>query len=293
MDINKMLRRLIGEDIELILILDPKLGIVKADPGQIEQVIMNLAVNARDAMPNGGKLTIETGNIFLNRDYFHKQIAIQPAGDYITLSIADTGNGMDDETLGHIFEPFFTTKEYGKGTGLGLSTVYGIVKQSEGFIWVDSELGKGSRFKIYFPRVWEQISQAPQAPKSSKSLTGQETILLVEDEEMVRELAARILKEKGYQVLEASRGETALEISKNYQHPIDLMITDIVMPGISGKKLAAVIKQDRPDMKILYISGYTDEIISRQGYIEQEVNFMQKPFPPEKFLLQVREILDK
>jgi len=293
MDVNKMLRRLIGEDIELILILDPNLGVIKADPGQIEQVIMNLAVNARDAMPSGGKLTIETGNIFLERDFLHKAIAVQPAGDYISLSVNDTGNGMDDETLGHIFEPFFTTKEYGKGTGLGLSTVYGIVKQSEGFIWVNSELSKGSSFKIYFPRIWEQIPETPPPPKSSKSLSGQETILLVEDEEMVRELAVRILKEKGYQVLEASRGETALEISKNYKQPIDLMITDIVMPGISGKKLAFGIKQERPDLKVLYISGYTDEIISRQGYIEQEVNFLQKPFLPEKFLLQVREILDK
>ena len=292
MDINKMLRRLIGEDIELILILDPNLGVIKADPGQIEQVIMNLVVNARDAMPTGGKLTIETGNVLLERDYLHKHIAVQPAGNYITLSVADSGNGMDDETLGHIFEPFFTTKEHGKGTGLGLSTVYGIIKQSEGFIWVNSEPGKGSSFRIYFPRIWEEISEDTPPPKSSKSLKGQETILLVEDEAMVRKLAVRILTENGYQVLEASRGEIALEISKNYKQPINLMITDIVMPGMSGKKLAQEIKQDRPDLKVLYISGYTDEIISQQGYIDQEVNFLQKPFLPEKFLLQVREILD-
>jgi two-component system cell cycle sensor histidine kinase/response regulator CckA len=293
MDNNKMLRRLIGEDIELIHVLDPNLGVIKADPGQIEQVIMNLAVNARDAMPTGGKLTIETGNVLLERDYMHKHIAVQPAGNYVTLSITDNGNGMDEETLAHIFEPFFTTKEYGKGTGLGLSTVYGIVKQSEGFIWVNSDAGSGSTFKIYFPRVWEQLPETTPIHKSSKSLSGQETILLVEDEEMVRELAVRILTEKGYQVLEASRGETALEISKNSKQPIDLMITDIVMPGISGKKLAYEIKKERPDLKVLYISGYTDEIISQQGYIEQQVDFLQKPFLPDKFLLQVREILDR
>ncbi len=292
MDINKMLRRLIGEDIELILILDPNLGVIKADPGQIEQVIMNLAVNARDAMPNGGKLTIETANTLLEKDYLHKNIPVQPAGNYVTLSVTDTGKGMDEETLGHIFEPFFTTKEHGKGTGLGLSTVYGIVKQSEGFIWVDSEMGKGSTFKIYFPRIWEQISQVSAPPRTNKSLEGKETILLVEDEQMVRELATRILTEKGYQVLQASRGETALEISKNYGQTIDLMITDIVMPGISGKKLAAEIKKDRPNLKVLYISGYTNEIPTHQNFIEEQLDFLQKPFLPEKFLSQVREILD-
>jgi len=199
---------------------------------------------------------------------------------------------MNEETKAHIFEPFFTTKPYGKGTGLGLSTVYGIIKQSEGFIWVESEPGKGSTFKIYFPRIEMDAKDLPAPDIEEKALRGHETILLVEDEDMVRELTVRILEEKGYQVLESSRGEIAMEVSKKYKSPIDLMITDIVMPGMGGKKLVQKIKKHRPQLKILYISGYTDEIISQHGVLEEGTHFLQKPFLPQSFLTKIREILD-
>ena len=291
-DVNIMLHRIIGEDIELFLELEPKLGTIKADPGQLEQVIMNLAINARDAMPHGGKITIETANVNLKKDIFHEHIVVQSAGNYVTLVISDTGIGMNEETKVHIFEPFFTTKPYGKGTGLGLSTVYGIIKQSEGFIWVESEPEKGCIFKIYFPRIEEEAKDLPAPDIEDKALRGNETILLVEDEDMVRELAVRILEEKGYKVLESSRGEKALEISKKHNKPIDLMITDIVMPGMGGKKLVQKIKQDRPRLKVLYISGYTDEIISQHGVLEEGTQFLQKPFLPQSFLTKIRELLD-
>ncbi|UCF64175.1 MAG: PAS domain S-box protein [bacterium] len=291
-DVSKMLHRIIGEDIELYLEMEPKLGTIKADPGQLEQVIMNLAVNARDAMPQGGQITIETTNVTLREDIFHEHVAVQRAGEYVKLSINDTGIGMDEETQAHIFEPFFTTKPYGKGTGLGLSTVYGIIKQSEGYIWVDSKPEKGTNFNIYFPRILKEAKDLPAPEAELTDLAGKETILLVEDEDMVRDLAVRILEENGYQVLASSRGEKALELSKNFQQAIDLMITDIVMPGMGGKKLAKKIKKDRPDLKVLFISGYTDEIISQQGVLEEGTHFLQKPFLPQKLLSQIREILD-
>ena len=253
---------------------------------------MNLAINARDAMPHGGKITIETANVNLKKDIFHEHIVVQSAGNYVTLVISDTGIGMNEETKVHIFEPFFTTKPYGKGTGLGLSTVYGIIKQSEGFIWVESEPEKGCIFKIYFPRIEEEAKDLPAPDIEDKALRGNETILLVEDEDMVRELAVRILEEKGYKVLESSRGEKALEISKKHKNPIDLMITDIVMPGMGGKKLVQKIKQDRPRLKVLYISGYTDEIISQHGVLEEGTQFLQKPFLPQSFLTKIRDLLD-
>lgn len=293
-DVNKMLHRLIGEDIELVINLQPNLGIIQTDPGQLEQVLMNLAVNARDAMPNGGKLTIETANVTFTRNYVHRHIAVQPAGNYVMLSVSDSGVGMDEETQAHIFEPFFTTKEYGKGTGLGLSTVYGIVKQSGGFIWVTSEIRHGTTFTIYFPEIKGETKDDEPAPKNhSQSLEGNETILLVEDEDMVRDMAVRILKEKGYKVLASARGEEAMTLSKQYRGPIQMMITDIVMPGISGKKLVQEIKKSRPGLKVLYISGYTDEIISQQGLLDKHIEFLQKPFLPEKLLSTLRNILDK
>jgi CheY-like chemotaxis protein len=254
---------------------------------------MNLAVNARDAMPNGGRLILETANVEFDRDYFHKHLAVQPAGKYTLLMISDTGSGMDEDTQAHIFEPFFTTKAYGKGTGLGLSTVYGIVKQSEGFIWVASEIGKGTTFKIYFPTILEEAKDLPDHQKQYQSLEGNETILLVEDEEMVRELSARILVDKGYKVLEASRGEEALEVAGKFAEKIQLMITDVVMPGMSGKKLAQQMKKDRPEMQVLFISGYTDDILSNSNNIDKGLYFLQKPFLPDHFLGKVREILDK
>jgi CheY-like chemotaxis protein len=243
-------------------------------------------------MPGGGRLIVETANVDLDRDYFHKHLTIQPAGHYTMLLMADTGSGMDEETQAHIFEPFFTTKSYGKGTGLGLSTVYGIVKQSEGFIWVDSEVGKGTTFRIYFPTVLDEARDLPDHPVPHDSLEGNETILLVEDEEMVRELSARILIEKGYQVLEADRGEMALEVARNFSDEIQLMITDVVMPGMSGKKLAQQMQADRPDMQVLFISGYTDDILSDSNNLDKEVYFLQKPFVPDQLLGKIREILD-
>ncbi len=292
-DVNKMLHRLIGEDIELEMNLEPDLGIIQADPGQLEQVLMNLAINARDAMPGGGKLTIDTANVTFARDYVHKHIAVQPAGNYVLLALHDTGVGMDEDTQVHIFEPFFTTKEYGKGTGLGLSTVYGIIKQSGGFIWVNSAVGKGTTFSIYFPRVQgEANDDTSGSEKMHTSEGGSETVLLVEDEAMVREMAVRILKEKGYNVLASGRGSHALKICNKFNEKIDLLITDIVMPGMSGKKLVQRIKSTRPDLKVLYISGYTDEVISQQGLLEEDVNFLQKPFPPQKLLGKVREVLE-
>jgi CheY-like chemotaxis protein len=253
---------------------------------------MNLAVNARDAMPGGGRLIVETANVEFNKDYFHKHLAVQPAGKYTMLSVADAGSGMDEDTQAHIFEPFFTTKAYGKGTGLGLSTVYGIVKQSGGFIWVDSELGKGTTFRIYFPTIFEEAKDLPDNQITRKSLEGHETILLVEDEEMVRELSARILKDKGYKVLEASRGEKALEVARKFSKEIHLMVTDVVMPGISGKKLAQEIKIERPELQVLFISGYTDDILSNSNNMDKGLFFLQKPFLPDHFLGKVREILD-
>ncbi len=292
-DIDKILKRIIGEDIELIISLDPDLGTIKADPVQIEQVLMNLAVNARDAMPHGGMLSIETDMVDLKSDYNHKRLVIQPAGPYVRLSIIDTGIGMDEDTQSQIFEPFFTTKELGKGTGLGLSTVYGIVKQSNGYIWVDSKPEEGTTFQIYFPRVMDKAQQFEIEQKTKKTYGGNETILLVEDEVMVRELAAEILKENGYKILESSRGEQALEISSQYKGKIELMISDVVMPGISGRELANLLINERPDMKVLFISGYSDEVVANQGNTEENFEFLQKPFVPDKFLECIRNILDQ
>jgi PAS domain S-box-containing protein len=289
-NICKMIGRVIGEDIELISSLDPELGEIKADPGQMEQVIMNLAVNARDAMPQGGKLIIETGDIFLDDAYARLHLRVRP-GPYVMMAVSDTGCGMDAETRSHIFDPFFTTKEPGKGTGLGLSTVYGIVKQSGGDIWVYSEPGRGTTFKLYLPRAQEKVEPLYRELHQVRS-TGTETVLLVEDELQVRKLAAVVLRERGYEVLEASHGDEALRIAQQHPGRIHLLLTDVVMPQMSGKALSEQIKQTRLDIKVLFASGYTDDAVVLHGGLEADTEFIQKPFTPNTLANKVREVLD-
>ncbi len=290
---HKMLRRLIGEDIELLLQLDPERGVVKADPVQIEQVIMNLAVNARDAMPRGGRMVIETANVELEAQQLSRQVTMQP-GAYVMLAVSDNGTGMDAATQSRVFEPFFTTKEKGKGTGLGLATVYGIVKQSGGYIWVYSELGKGSTFKIYLPRATEPITPEPAANAKVPltSLRGTETVLLVEDEESVRKLAATCLKDQGYTVLEAANGVEALRLSREHTAPIHLLVTDVVMPGMGGRDLADQLAAQRPDTRVLFVSGYTGNAIVHHGVLEAGIFLLSKPFRPLELAQKVREVLD-
>jgi PAS domain S-box-containing protein len=289
-DMEKMLRRLIGEDIELRTALAPELGSVRADPGQIEQVIMNLAVNARDAMPHGGNLIIETGNVSLDEGYATRHIAVKP-GAYVMLAVSDTGAGMSEETQARIFEPFFTTKEVGRGTGLGLSTVYGIVKQSGGNIWVYSEEGRGTAFKIYLPRVDEAAQEYKPSQGAEEPLDGTEVILLAEDDERVRNLVRAVLEGYGYRVLEAEDGGAALSISARHEGPIHLLLTDVVMPKMSGRELAGRLARVRPGMKVLYMSGYTDESIVHHGVLDADTPFIQKPFEPEALARKVRELL--
>jgi two-component system cell cycle sensor histidine kinase/response regulator CckA len=290
-DVDKMLRRLIGEDIDALTLLEPSLGQIMADPGQIEQVILNLTVNARDAMPQGGKLTIETANVYLDNQYVKRHTAIQP-GNYVMLAVSDTGCGIDAETQSRMFEPFFTTKEQGKGTGLGLSTVYGIVKQSGGNVWVYSEVGKGTTFKIYLPRI-DGVKEMDEARGTPTELPqGRETVLLTEDEEQVRQMIRIILEMNGYHVLEASGGEEALAIYKQHAGQIDLIMTDVVMPQMSGRELAQSLEILHPNIKVLYMSGYTDDAIVRHGLLDQEIAFLQKPFTPDALMRKVREVLD-
>jgi len=291
-DMNKLLRRLLGEDIELASKLADDMGSVKADPGQIEQVIMNLAVNARDAMPKGGKLTIETANLDLDQVYSREHVMIKP-GPYVMLAIADTGSGMDAETLSHVFEPFFTTKEQGKGTGLGLSTVYGIVKQSGGYIWPYSEPGMGTTFKIYLPRVDEVAEREQPHTKVSPGLGGKETILLVEDEEGVRGLTRQLLQRYGYTVLEAEHGQEALLLCERYSGPIHLLLSDVVLAQMSGRELVERLVPLRPEMKVLYMSGYSDEAIVHHGVLKAGTAFLQKPFTTESLMRKLREVLDQ
>ena len=287
-DLDKMLRRLIGEDIDLLSITDPKLDKVKADPGQIEQVLLNLVVNARDAMPEGGKLTIETSNAVLSKDY--ARLHGIPSGGYIMLAVSDTGCGMDASTRERIYEPFFTTKTAGKGTGLGLATLYGIVKQSGGNVWVYSELGHGTTFKIYLPRA-EEVAETGELTGAKPTPQGTETVLLVEDEDQVRLILKQILENQGYHVLSASHGEEALAIS---QEPgdIQLMITDVVMPQMSGRELAERVVATRPSLRVLFMSGYTDDAIVRHGLLDEKLNFIQKPFDSATVARKVREVLD-
>jgi len=287
---EKLLRRLIGEDIQLVAKLGSGLGSVKADPGQIEQVIMNLAVNARDAMPAGGQLTIETANVEMDEAYVRGHPLAQP-GRYVMLAVSDTGTGMDEQTKAHIFEPFFTTKELGKGTGLGLATVYGIVKQSGGFIWLYSEPGHGTSFKIYMPRVDESAERA--TPAAAAPLPrGTETILVVEDAPAVRAVTRQVLERQGYTVLEAPNGGAALVLATKHHGPIHLLLTDVVMPGVNGRQLAEQLARPRPDMMVLFTSGYTDDSVVRHGVLESGIAYLQKPFTPDGVARKVREVLD-
>jgi PAS domain S-box-containing protein len=290
----KMLTRLIGEDIDLVMVPGPDIGSVKADPGQIEQVIMNLAVNARDAMPHGGKLTIETANVTLDANYARFHAPVKP-GDYVMLAISDTGVGMDADTQVHIFEPFYTTKGL-KGTGLGLSTVYGIVKQSDGYIWLYSEAGKGTSFKIYLPRfsaTGEVLASQPAlAADADQTSLGHETILLVEDEENLRRLARQSLENQGYRVIDAPDGATAIQISQAHQGPIHLLLTDVIMPGMNGRELANKVSPTRPEMRVLYMSGYTENHIGHNGTLDEGITLLQKPFTLPALKAKVREMLD-
>ena len=290
-DSEKMFGRLIGEDIQLTTSLSPSLGQILADPGQIHQVLMNLLVNARDAMPNGGKLIIETANVDLDADFAARHAQVQAeAGPYVQLTISDSGMGMDEETRQHIFEPFYTTKGVGGGTGLGLSTVYGIVKQGGGWIWVYSEPGQGTSFKIYLPRI-----DVPRGSVTSEftatELNGWETLLLVEDQDDVRQLATSVLSSRGYHVLEAANGDEALVLAGRHQEPIHLMVTDVVLPGMNGKEVAERLHALRPDMKVLYTSGYPEAVIAQRGVLDGNVAYISKPYTPDGLAAKVREVL--
>jgi len=289
-DVQKMLARVIGEDIELIAVLHPSLDPVKADPGQVEQVLMNLAVNARDAMPHGGKLVMETANVEVDGE-LGRELDLAP-GRYVMLIVTDTGHGMDSEILAHIFEPFFTTKPQGKGTGLGLATVYGIVKQSGGSIQVKSEKGRGADFRIYLPAAEDRPRKASPAPAAEKVAGGQETILIVEDEPDLRELTRVFLEGYGYKVLQAASAEQALQVADGFGERIDLLLTDVIMPGLSGRQLAEKILGKRPQTKIVYMTGYTDDMVVQHKVLEPGVNLLQKPFGRVELALKVRSTLD-
>ena len=292
LNIEKMLRRLIGAHIEFCTVLDPKAGQLNADPGQIEQVIMNLAVNARDAMPTGGKLTVTTASITLDETHL-TNFPDMTAGDYVMLAVADTGTGMSDETKAHLFEPFFTTKPLGKGTGLGLATCFGIVRQNTGHIKVHSELGRGTTFKVYFP----QVQSAPEPPRvrtvPKEAAGGSETVLLVEDEPVVRDLAVALLREKGYTVVEAGNGEEGLRMARQYDGKIDLVLTDVVMPVMGGKEMADALRTSHPDTKVLFTSGYSEDAVWHHGVLRPRIVFLQKPYITATLARKVREVLDE
>lgn len=291
LNIDNMLRHLIAEDIELVTIPKENLGLVKVDPGQMEQVIVNLVINARDAMPEGGKLIIETQNVHLDEDYVRQHLGTTP-GDYIMLAISDTGSGMSEEVKAHIFEPFFTTKEIGKGSGLGLATVYGIVKQHHGNIFVYSEIGKGTTVKIYLPQAEEKEEDLSRHSETEHLPKGNETVLAVEDEPSVRNVAVRILSKLGYTVLEASHGDETLQVAREHTGEIHLLLTDVVMPRMSGKELADRLRMIHPEIRVLFVSGYTENIITHRGILDKEVHFLQKPFTQRELAFKVREVLD-
>jgi CheY-like chemotaxis protein len=287
---DKMLRRILGEDVDLVSSLTPQLGRVLADPSNIEQMIMNLALNARDAMPTGGKLTIETGTVELDESYAAVHLGAKP-GPHVMLAVSDTGAGMDPEIQARIFEPFFTTKEIGKGTGLGLSIVFGIAQRAGGSVWVYSERGRGTTFKVYLPRSEAKI-EVSSASRAPTTLHGGETILLAEDQEQVRTVAQSILLRHGYRVIVAQNAGEALLLCEAHSQPIHLLLTDVVMPHLSGADLAKRIAVTRPETKVLFMSGYTDDSVVRHGVLEDGVAFLQKPFTPESLARKVREVLD-
>jgi|SRR5579871_832385 len=291
LQIEKLLRRLIGEDIELVTIPAASRDVVAADPGRLEQVIMNLVVNARDAMPGGGKLTIETGTVALSEAFSARQLGVK-AGTYVTISVIDTGTGMDQETMSHLFEPFFTTKNPGRGTGLGLATAYGIIRQSGGAIGIYSEPGAGTTARIFLPFASEEATDSTETRAPQEPLEGIETILLVEDEARVRKLIADVLASRGYQVLEATRGEEALRLCRAPDTCVDLSVVDVIMPEMSGPDLVRQLAALQPDMRVLYISGYTDEAIIHHGILNSGAAFLQKPFLPDALVRKVREVLD-
>jgi PAS domain S-box-containing protein len=290
-EMSKMLRRLIGEDICFDAIFDPELQQIRADPGQIEQVLVNLVVNSRDAMPQGGTLIIETANFQIDHEFASRHLGLAP-GDYVVLTVSDNGSGMDEKTRARIFEPFFTTKEKGRGTGLGLSTVYGIVTPSGGNIWVYSEPGEGTVLKVFLPQFQQQDESQPKPSVDTAVPRGSETILLVEDEDVVRGLARQILEQAGYDVLDARGGEEAIRLCRERRGPIDLLLTDVVMPETSGKEVAERLTRLRPMTRVLYMSGYTDDAIVHHGVLDSDVEFIQKPFTPSALARKVREVLD-
>ncbi|MFM8552233.1 MAG: ATP-binding protein, partial [Nitrospiraceae bacterium] len=291
-NISKMLQRLIGEDISLTTTTTPEPTLTKGDPGQIEQVIMNLAVNARDAMPHGGRLTIATSTVDMHQPLLLSHDSV-PVGTYVVLEVSDTGEGMDAVTQAKIFDPFFTTKAQGKGTGLGLAIVYGLVKQGNGHIAVQSAIGHGSTFKVYLPKATRESLEVPTAPAASQSLRGTETVLVVEDETVVRAMVTTSLKKRGYQVHAAKDGIEALQILDAQRGRVHLMVTDVVMPGMNGRDLANRILLLHPSIKILYMSGYTSEVFDRYGAQEASGAFLQKPFTQERLARKVREALDR
>ncbi len=292
-DLAKMLIRLIGENIDLRMIHGKNLGLVKVDPGQFEQILVNLAVNGRDAMPDGGTLLVETANVELNEEYCaQRPYQIRP-GRYVRLAVSDTGHGMTEETCKKIFEPFFTTKEAGKGTGLGLSMVYGAVKQSGGSIEAYSEVGKGTTFKIYLPMVESDAAKPYKDERSTVIPGGTETVLVVEDEEIVRTMCSRILGDLGYKVMQARNGTEAIATAQKYGDRIDLLLTDVVMPGMNGAELATQLVPHYPEVKVLFTSGYTDDAITRHGVLDVGVSFIGKPYTPLALARKVREVLDK
>ena len=289
--LEKMMRRLIGEDITLVLNESPNLGGIRADSGQIEQAIVNLVVNSRDAMPQGGVITIETANVTLDAGYASVHLGVQP-GEYVMIAVSDNGQGIDPEVRRHIFEPFFTTKPKGKGTGLGLAIVYGMVKQSGGDIWVYSEPGRGTTFKLYFPRVGEILSETADQKPEHGTVTATETILVVEDETSVRNLTVKILRQLGYHVEQAENAAKAIELAKSYVGDIDLLLTDVVMPGMSGKQLADALRPLRPRMRVLFLSGYTESTVLTNGVLNQGVEFLAKPFTRDALAGKVRDVLE-
>jgi CheY-like chemotaxis protein len=290
-NLSQMLRRLIGEDVELVTLLSGEVWPVCIDPTQLDQIIINLAVNARDAMPTGGTLCIETSNSVLDQAYAARNIDVEP-GDYVLLSVADTGVGMDAEVLAHLFEPFYTTKERGKGTGLGLATVYGIVKRYDGHIWVHSERGQGTTFKIYLPRVRGSADVGAESYCTPDVARGSETILLVEDDPAVRDMALHILAAQGYEVLGAGGGPDALELGRTHDGPIHLLLTDVVLPHMDGHELARQLQVDRPDLRVVYMSGYGSSVIARRGVAGEPSSLLPKPFSVETLTQKVRSALD-